>query len=103
MANIVLSTDLRGHPIQALSPVENVSLPIGASSNRVALPPDSEIVRLAASVDCFFRFGNSTVTTDGTGNIFTKGVEVFRVPPDATHICTIQMTSGGVMSISKMQ
>lgn len=103
MANIVLSTDLRGHPIQALSPFENVSLPIGASSNRTALPADAEIVRIAASVDCFFRFGDGTVTTDGSGNIFTKGVEVFRVPPGATHICTIQMTSGGTMSITKMQ
>ncbi len=103
MANIILSQDLRGNPIQALSPYENVSVPVGASSNRVALPPDAEIVRLASSVDCFFRFGDSNVTVDGSGSVFTKGVEVFRVPVGATHICAIQLTSGGLMSVTKMQ
>lgn len=99
-----LPLDKRGYAIQALAPVARVGGTIGASSDRVQLPAGSSVVRVSASSDCYILFGTGSVTAvaDNTSDLFPKGVEVMAVPPGATHMAVIQLTTGGVYQVAAL-
>lgn len=81
-----------------------MSVPIAAGNNRVALPPEAEIVEVSASDTCKIVFGDSTVdATTGTRRIFPLGSAVYKVPPGATHIAvTTYNASSGTVTVARM-
>lgn len=108
MPHFSLPLDQRGNPIQSLAPdpSKTVTVPIGVSSNRVALPSgvgERDIVRVAGNAACFVRFGDSSVIAAGTDALFPVGTEVFRVPPGATHLAVVQDGAvTGILTITEM-
>ena len=104
MSNITLTRDIYGNVLQALAPSTNVAVSIGATSLNVALPPGTEVVRLCASCNCFFKFGtDNTVTASGSDPAFMTGSEIFTVPSGITYIAVIQNGAvTGSMSVTKM-
>jgi hypothetical protein len=81
-----------------------VQVGIAGGNNRVALPPESEIVEVSASDACRIAFGNASVdATAGTRRIFPSGVCVYKVPPGATHVAVTQVgTSSGFVTVARM-
>lgn len=104
MAYGTLPQDIKGQTIQAMAPDGSgiAQITVGAASARVALPGDCEVVRVASTVDCWFRFGDGSVVAAGTDSFFAKGSEIFKIPSGATHIAAIQTSAGGTMSITRM-
>lgn len=102
----LLPKDRDSIPVQVLSVQEDtvVFANIAGGNNRVALPPDSEIVEVAASDVCRVKFGNSSVdATSGTSRIFPQGVAVYKLPPGATHISvTNYNASSGILTVARM-
>jgi hypothetical protein len=103
MARPYALLDRNNLPVQALAPSAVVPVSVGAVSVRVALPPDTFCVRIAAVNDCYLAFGDSGVTADGTSHLFLRGAEVFKTPTGATHVAFIQHTTGGAASVSVME
>lgn len=76
---------------------------IGGSSVRVALPSGPQVVRLAATGNCWIKFGDGTVTATTSDTLFPAGVEVVKIPTGVTHIAAIQDgASTGSLSITGM-
>lgn len=102
----LLPKDRDSIPVQVLSVQEDtvVVANIAAGNNRVALPPESEIVEVSASDTCRIVFGNSSVdATVGTRRVFPLGSAVYKVPPGATHIAvTTYNASSGIVTIARM-
>lgn len=96
--------DTSGGMVQALSPVATVSLSVSGSSSRVALTDPISLVRLASTVDCYVKFGNSGVTATSSDMLFPAGAEVFAVEdPAITHVAAILVgATPGVLSATKM-
>jgi hypothetical protein len=86
-------------PLVALDPTLCVTGTVAGTTARVALPTD-DVVRVAASTDCYIRFGNSTVNAATSDALFVKGSELFKVPYGATHLAFIQLATGGVISVT---
>lgn len=99
-----LPRDQVGNPVQALAPDPTgvVIVSVGAVSARQALPTEADIVRISATQDCFFRFGDGSVTATGSDSFITRGAETFKVPPGVTHIAFIQLSSSGQASVTRM-
>jgi hypothetical protein len=93
-----------GAAIQAVRPDLNVSSVTSGSSQRVAFPADTSVVRIASTVDLYIAFGNSAVTASSASMLFPVGAEVFSVQPDGiTHVAFIQVgATPGVFSATKM-
>ena len=107
MAQATLRRDKVGFPIQALAPDYTsgavASVSIGASATSAALPSDCDVVRVAASNDCYIRFGLTGLAAVATDSVFPKGVELFSVPAGATHFSVIQLGAvTGTVSVTRM-
>lgn len=80
------------------TPGATVSLAVTTSTARIALPvtkgPQIRIASVAANAATFIRFGTVTVNAAVTDVPILPGtVEVFTVPPGATHVAAITGTS----------
>jgi hypothetical protein len=105
MAYAKLVRDQNGSPIQALSlsPSGVATAAISSSSVSAALPAGCDIVRIAASNDCYIKFGDGTVVAAAGDSVFPKGAELFAIPAGTTHIAVIQLGAvAGVVSITPM-
>lgn len=98
-----LPRDQDNHPIQVLAPSTLVNAAVGGSSVATALPAVGEIVEIGVNTDAWILFGTSgsTVATS-TGMFMPKGAAVYKVPPGATHLCHIQDTASGRISIVRL-
>jgi predicted GH43/DUF377 family glycosyl hydrolase len=96
--------DTGGNVVQALYPSINVSLNVTNVSSRVAMADPISLVRIAASVDCYMKFGDSTVTATTSDMLFPAGAEIFSVEdPRITHIAALLVGSTpGVLTATKM-
>lgn len=100
----LLPKDKNGFAVQVLSLNGNnaaLTVPSG-SSDRVALPADSEFVRVACSVDAYIAFGDVTVVASASTPLFPKGVEVIDVPVGVTHLAAFGISAGGQLSVTRM-
>ncbi len=98
--------DHSGAWLQSLATnTERAIVSLSGSSQRLTVPTDARVVRLASSGNCWFLFGDGTVTVSGsTGHLFPAGTEVQNVPPGATHVAIIQEgTATGNFCISRMR
>jgi len=105
MSNRILPIDVNNYPIQILALSTTATLTVAGTSARAALPAGAsheDIVRVASNTDCYIKFGDSTVEATSSDPLFTTGVESFKVPAQATHIAAIQVSAGGVMTITEM-
>lgn len=60
-------------------------------------------MHVATTVGCYLGFGTRAVTASTSDLLFPGGVEVFKVPQEATHIAVLQSAAiSGVMSFSAM-
>lgn len=105
MAYTKLVRDQNGSTVQALgpSPTGVATVAIGASSARVALPSNCDVIRVAASNDCYIKFGDVTVAATASDTIFPKGAELFTIPAGTTYLAVIQLGAvTGNVSITPM-
>lgn len=105
MRRVCLETDQNGRALQSLAPaVAGVgSIVLSGTSARVAIPSGAQVVRLAASGNCFFAFGDNSVTATSSSALFPSGVEIFSVKPEWTHVAAIvEAGSSGNFSINEM-
>lgn len=101
MSNSKLPIDQNGNPIQALALASNANAAIGLSSVTIAIPANTDIVRIAATAGCRIKFGPSSVTASVVDTVFPIGVEVFKVPAGATHLAVIQEgAASGALTVS---
>lgn len=72
----------------------------GTSANG-AVPGGSREVLLAATTNCFVRFGTTDAVTATTSDILIPAGQRyhFEVPAGTTHIAAIQQSAGGSLSI----
>ena len=103
MSSQIMPRDKYGASIQVLAPSTNATnVTVGAASARTALPAGSDIVRICSTTACYFLFGSVTVDAATSSPLFTAGAEVFRVPDAATHVAFLQVSAGGVASVTAM-
>lgn len=96
--------DTSGGVVQALYPSSTVTLNVSGSSGRVAMTDPISCVRIASTVDCYIKFGNSSVTATASDMLFPAGVEVFAVEdPAITHVAAVLVAATpGVLTATKM-
>lgn len=98
--------DHSGAWLQSLATnTDRVSASLSGSSQRLTVPADARVVRIAASGNCYYLFGDNTVTvSSATGHLFPAGTEIQNVPPNATHIAVIQEGAAtGNFCLSRMK
>lgn len=80
-----------------------VNLSFSGTSDRAALPTHTtkvDTIRVAATKDCYFKLGNSTVTvTTNDGVWLPAGVEYTAIA-NHTYIAAIQDTMAGKLNIA---
>jgi len=103
----ILPRDDNSERIQVLSLANAGSVHINsieASSNRIAVPTNAEIIRISASGSVWLAFGNSTVSAAAqTSNsmLFTAGAEVFHLRDESfTNIAALSVTGEGSVLVS---
>lgn len=96
--------DTSGGLVQALYPTSNATLNVSGSTSRVAMPDPISLVRVASNVDCYLKFGTSTVTATSSDMLFPAGAEVFAVEdPTITHVAAILVgATPGILTATKM-
>lgn len=100
----LMPKDRNGYPVPILSlngATAALTVPSGAS-DRVALPTDSEFIRVAINVDAYIALGDVTVVAGVTTPLFPKGVELIEVPVGATHLAAFGIAAGGLLSATRM-
>lgn len=97
-----LVKDASGHPIQVLSDDISVApgiITVAGTSARVAIPAGAQVLRFAATTNCYYKWGDSTVTATSADRIMPASVEFKAVPLGVTHVAAIQVSSGGFLEI----
>lgn len=101
-----LPLDRNSAAVQVLGPGNYAGgFATGAASASAALPTGTvagDVVRIAATQDCYIKFGAIGLTAATTDILFLAGAEFFKVPVGATHIAAIQVGSAGVVQVTKM-
>lgn len=99
-----LLRDNNNQPIQALEPSGAASVALSATSQALALPPNTKFVRVASTGNAWFEFGTSGVVATTSSFLFPGGVEMFPVPSGATHVACLQVGAAvGYFSINRMK
>lgn len=104
MSQPQLVRDTSGTAVQALLPSGNTTLSTTGSSQRITLPADTRLVRLATTVDTYVAFGTATVTASTSSMLFPIGAEIFNINDVAiTHVAFVHVgATPGVFSATKM-
>jgi hypothetical protein len=105
MRRVCLETDQNGRALQSLAPNQiGVQLiAIGGTSVRVPIPTESQVVRIAATGNCYVAFGDNSIVATSSHMLFPVGVELFTVKPTWTHVAVIaEAGATGNVSISDM-
>ena len=101
-----LPIDRNSASVQVLGPGAYAGgFAVGVASASAALPTGTvggDIVRIAATQDCYIKFGLTGLTAASTDILFLAGAEFFKVPQAATHIAAIRVGSDGVVQVTKM-
>lgn len=72
------------------------------SSDRVALPTMSPIVRIHSTGDCFLNFGDASVTAAATNMPHAAGSEYYGIPDGATYVAAYGDGEAGTLTITPM-
>lgn len=101
-----MSRDVSGTAIQALCPSgPTSSINTSGASASAALPAglqEGEIVRVAATHDCYIKFGQSGLSATATDILMPAGVEYFVLPKNATHFAGLQVAEAGRLQIQEV-
>lgn len=87
-------------------PGTNRNVTTSATSARTAADFDGsvKVVRLVASAACYIAFGDDTVAATSAGILMPADMECFfALPSDATRVAAIQVSAGGVLSVTEMR
>lgn len=107
MSTRIVPIDQNGFPIQTLGiPGPSAKITVAGVSARAALPSGvshEDIVRVACNTDCYIKFGDSTVEATTDDALFTQGVEAFKVPDGVSHVAAIQVSAGGIMTLTELR
>jgi hypothetical protein len=103
----VVPVDQNGFPIQTLGLGSSTTkIAVGAASQRGPLPSGAsheDIVRIACNTDAYIKFGDSTVEATTSDALFTQGVEAFKVPDGVSHVAALQVSAGGIMTLTELR
>lgn len=96
--------DNNGRPIPVLRAATIINTDVDGTTDRTLLGTTAAIFEVAATVDCWLRFGDSTVTVAATtGMFFPKGVAVYSVSEAQTHLAYIDNGTTGRISITELE
>ena len=105
MPTALMPDDQNGDAIQTLAPENTSNVTVTGSSSSTSLPSatvSGDVVRLASDQDCYVEFGGSGVSASASSLLFMAGVEFFKVPLGATHVAALQLSTAGVLTITRM-
>lgn len=104
MSDPRLPRDTGNVAVQALFPVATTSLSVSASTSRIAMPANTNVVRIASTVDVYLEFGGSGVVATSSSMLFPAGAEVFSCVDDSiTHVAAMLVgATPGTLTASKM-
>ncbi len=104
MSDPRLPRDTGSAAIQAVFPVATTTLSVSAPTARIAMPPNTNVVRIASNVDVYLEFGGSGVNATSSSMLFPAGAEVFScVDDNVTHVAAMLVgATPGVLTASKM-
>lgn len=100
-----LPVDRNWHPINVLKYGATSALTVGTPSASVALPTGvtaQTVIRVSCNTDCYIELGTSGVTATTSSPLFLAGVEYITVAPNQTHIAALQVSSGGVLTVTEV-
>lgn len=103
--SVFLVKDADGDGVQALVPISTSTQTISnAGQVRFTLAADTRLVRIAANIDCYIKFGDSSVVATSSDLLFPTGAEVFSVNQMGyTHVSILGLgATPGVASVTKM-
>lgn len=106
-----MPTDTLGNPIPALGYVDGgaktVALTVTSARNSTAISASTRVITLYATVACYLRFGDSTVTANNTDHFFPSGTYYdVAIGPDTKdrYVAAIRDgTTDGTLYISERQ
>lgn len=100
-----LPRDNNSSIVQALAPSDNVTQTVSSGGAvRFTLPEATAIVRLAAGMNCYIKFGDSGVTASASDILFPIGAEVFSLQNRGyTHVSVLGIDAAPApVSVTKM-
>ena len=91
MTSFNLPRDSNSAPVQALSPVTNVTNAVSSAAQvRFAIPAATQIIRIATASNCYIKFGDNAVVATTSDILFPAGTEVFNIKEyPHTHISVL--------------
>lgn len=103
--------DGNGNPIPALCPAPGLAKTITTSGttakNSVPFDKNTKVIEVRATADCFYRFGDSTVTATSSDNFLASGeTRTYSIAPGSNHydyMAAIQSVAGGTVYITELQ
>lgn len=101
---VSLPRDVGNATIQAVFPVASSNMAVSGSTARVALPTETNIVRIASTVDVYLEFGGSGVNATSSSMLFPAGAEIFScIDNSVTHVAALIVGAvPGTLSATKM-
>jgi len=103
----VLPRDRTGAPIDALrfkdSLCHTVAIGAGSLRNSTAFLPETQVVQITATVDCYIQQGDVTVVATSASHLIAANV-AYRVSiRDLKYIAVIHVSGSGSLFISEME
>lgn len=102
----VLPRDWNSEALQVVAPTGvHVKMTAGPGSTSQPFPVNEKgggVVRVAATENCYIKFGDSGVTATANDVLFPAGVEYFSIPPGTTHVACIQVDTVGPITFTEM-
>lgn len=105
MSGFTLPRDNNSDIVQALCPIDNSTQPVSNGGQvRIVLHPLTAIVRIAATGNCYVKFGDSGVSATTGDLLFPIGAEVFSIKDRGyTHVSVLGAdATPAVVSITRM-
>jgi len=99
-----LGRDSNNVPVQALYPASPVNVTISGVSQLLAIPAETQFLRVASTGNVYLQFGTSAAVATTASALFPAGSEMFKIPAGVTHVATIQVGAAtGILSINRME
>lgn len=107
MTQTLLAKDRFNHAIQCVAPsiVQNISFTnVGSTTTASNLNPDTVVVRLVSTVDCYISIGPSATVSATTGSTYLPSFspEYFRVTEIGFRVAARGVAGVGTLNVTEM-
>ena len=74
-----------------------------ADTDTITGMQEGQLVRVAATEDCYIRFDSSATDATSADSLMIRGVEAMLIPRLTTHVSAISATTNGAVTITLYQ